>query len=272
MRRTRSVLRSPKKRIEDKARAKKLLVLCGCAVCAVLVAIPLVSRISYFKITKIVAAGNTTIDSEKIKGVVLEQLSGNWMWVFPKTNAYMVNANRLETQLRQSLPQLAAVSVTRNGMHELHVSVTEREPEALWCEENGGCFFVDVRGEVYAPAPAFSAGVYVRFRGGMNAAEPIIGSVIYPNSFAAILSLSSRLKELGATITDVSEATDGEYHLMLAQGGVIRISLQDSIETTYSRIHALLSDQHAVPDTKQFFDSIEYLDVRFGNKIFLKQK
>jgi len=113
--------------------------------------------------------------SENIKILAEENLSGNRWWIFPKKNTFIFSKKKLTVEILEKYKQVKNIVVKRVGFKMINISLSEREPVALWCDgENplfgesinvGNCYFVDNEGYIYSDAPFFQDHVYFELYG-----------------------------------------------------------------------------------------------------------
>ncbi len=119
--------------------------------------------------------GARSVDTEEIKKIVEENISGYHLWVFPKKNTLIFSKNKLRVEILDEYKQIKNVVIKRNGFKAITITIFEREPFALWCDgetplsgENvdaGNCYFVDCEGYIFASAPYFHDHVYFELYG-----------------------------------------------------------------------------------------------------------
>lgn len=226
-------------------------------------------------IATLIVSGANVVDEAEIKGIVREVIGGAYLWLFPKSNALLYPKHAVETALTRNLLRIKEAEARRDGFTGLAILVEEREPHALWCGENRlegavpACFFIDETGFIYAPAPDFTDDVYFRYYGPLVKSDPL-GQFYLPEEEYRRLSLFfASLEDYGVEARELAirDNTDYEFYL------------EDDIQVLFARqqdLSRVLENLLAVVDSEDFKAqdrfSIDYIDLRFGNKVYYKLK
>ena len=119
--------------------------------------------------------GAQSVDTEEVMKLAEENISGYYLWIFPKKNILIFPKNKLRVEILDKYKQIKNVVVRRDGFKVIVITISEREPFALWCDgeasagkeftDVGNCYFVDSEGYIYASAPYFHDHVYFELYG-----------------------------------------------------------------------------------------------------------
>lgn len=239
----------------------------------------IVMRLEVLQIRRVVIIGAQALSPVEIENFVRNELSGSYFKMVPRTNALFVRETSLEAEVRGAFPRLSSAELTRDGMHVIALTVTERGPYALWCgdivptvmeqTDLGGCYVLDDTGFIFAPAPQFMGAEMIRFWGPLEDPEPLGSQFIAGDEFRHVdafvrLLISDGLKVFGLLIVDESEM---ELYL---QNGTKVLLLRDTETFSDTRINliSLMNSPEYVEDEAQ--SGIEYVDARFGNRMYYK--
>lgn len=226
------------------------------------------SHASFMRVEQVVVRGAKTIASEKIEALVREELVGSYAYLFARSNVFMYPRKAIIKKVLSSSPVIKHVEVVAEDLHTLTVVVLERSPKALWC--SGVCYFMDEDGVVYEQAPEFSAPVYIAYEGKGQLGE-------LPRQYLSIeefRALSALVDALAQTQPDtpirrveVDEHDDVFVHF---EGDFVLIfSLGDKGGDIFERFGLARS---AEPVRNKKLSDLEYLDLRFGDKLYYKFK
>lgn len=258
-----------------KTRERRLKQALATLVLAFIIGLPIyIARTSRLLITSVEISGNSVTKSESIQEVASRNLSGNYLFIFPRSNTLLYPKDKIIRELHTSEPRLRDITITRTSLRSLKVEVTEREPVAEYCinTENPGaptdCYFIDGTATIFAPAPAFSGNVYLTYTHDEPYKEPIGKTVLLPNTFEATLEFVESLGDLGI-YPRVFVIKGDEYHLLLTNGTEILWNKVSELNDVRSNLEAFLKDG-SIRDEKDFLRRVLYLDLRFDNKIFYK--
>ncbi len=265
-------------------RRKSFFVACGLWVVLVASAVFLLSQLTYIhelSIQRVSIKGMKTVPEAELFAFVKPYLEGSYFHLFSKRNVSLVRTHVLEEALIAAYPRFERVNVSRRGFNVLGVTVRERDPFAVWCSAQEHCYYVDKAGLVYAPSPNFLSGVsFMRFGGGDVASTSPVGShVLTEENFSALNSFVDELSKYTLKTTRIEDA-DGTVTLTLwtderADTAPSSFSLLVTASSSYAQA---LNDFSVILDSPEFKKEIpslsllEYIDLRFDNKVFYKTK
>lgn len=238
-----------------------LIVLCV-AGCAYAVRLPAIT------ISTVNVTGTELVSADAVKSLAEQKLTGSYAYLIPRANAFFAPLPSIQKAIQNSFPPVASVSVSRQGLTAIDIALTERQPSALWCEgspsETGQCYLMDAEGYIFAISP--DSGGYVDYYGVFDG-NPI--GKTYLSDFAI---LNGTVEGIGTSVKltpkSVSvENGDEDVFLDFAEGGEVRfLRAADSQETIENVASVFGSD-----DFKSH-SSFQYVDFRFGDKVYVKYK
>lgn len=249
-------------------------------------------RMDFIKIQNIEIEGNVSIKTEDLKASVDKMISGNYFYLFPKNNILIFPKNSINTNLLEKFSRIDTlkVSVERNV---LKLTMTERKPQALWCgasfiQSVDPCFFIDSQGFVFAEAPQFDGSSYLKLYGPNpnnddasstdnvlpDGNQPIPAwQFISEKEYSGVQDFISKVKDLGLELSAVELSSSDTYKFQIKNNGLLLISRVSDLGNTLESLKAGLTNDvfWAKDKTNQNkFVQVEYIDMRFGNKIFYK--
>ena len=253
-------------------------------------------RLDAFKVQEISVTGNREISADDIRGVAEEYATGSVGFIFPKSNILLYPVSTVEASLNSKFPQLSEVLVTRTGLSAIHVQVLERQPRAMWCKSESlsddECFLIDEKGYIYskttpdvlAVTSSATSTPLIYFYGGVDdtasssLSSPIGATLRTTSHFLDILALvkniqDSKLDAFGVLIVD-----NHEFSVLLSDGAELLFSDARPLDESFANLKtALSSDAFKATSSKatsatSTSKGFEYIDTRFGNKVFFKMK
>lgn len=287
--RKRSVLNSPHleelKKKRRKATRNKTLAFVFLFL-AISVGLGYLLRWQKINIQSVQISGNGVLDTTAIEEVARENLAGNFLWFIPKTNFLLYPRGTIATALADKFKILKDISIGLEQDGVLNINVTEREAKYTWCgeelsleSEKNKCYFIESNGYVFDQAPYFSGDVYFKFYGKLEGEknEPI-GSYFLPDFFSKLVSLKDMMSRIGVKVSSLVVSSDGEVDLYLStitpppDAPKIIFKLNADFEKIVENLQTALSSEPLQADFKKKYSSLNYIDLRFGNKVYFKFK
>ena len=279
----RNVLNSPRLLKLKKGRRRVILVKILLSVFALLVifaGLVYISRVPFFNFKGVEITGNKAVDAENIKISIEKEIAGNYLKLFPKTNILFYPKNNIKKELFNQFKKLKDINFSIKDNKILEVSVTEREAKYLWCGENlvvgapsdEKCSFVDESGYVFDLAPYFSGNVYFKFFG------PLAGDYFFPDIFRKVLAFKDTLIHMGFKLVSLYILDNGDIKIFLSNsdktliGPYITLKADSDFQKVAENLQTALSTEPLQSNFKNKYSSLEYIDLRFGNKVVYKFK
>lgn len=230
-----------------------------------LIATSFVSRVSSLQISSVEVSGEQTIGKDDIVNATLESISGNKFFIFPKTNIFLVNESSLAAVLSREFPRVENINVEKNADGVIKIKIKEREAVASWCGEPG-CYLVDINGLLYSPVNnEFESFGKIVLRGVLEG-DPSMKYFQSREILASYLNAVSLLKQSNIETYSINVESRDKATIETSVGNIFidpeSVDLKESIE------NAILVVSNGVANSGQ--TKFEYIDVRFGNKVFYK--
>ncbi len=287
--RKRNVLNSPRLRQVKKKKRKifwlKVLffaLLAGC----VLSGIILLARWQKLNIQSVQVIGADGADASALKGAVEKEISGDYLLFLPKANIFIYPSGSIQKNLSDSFKMFKDISLKISTSGVLEVSVTPRKGAYLWCGDmfaNGGanpCYFMDDGGYIFEKAPYFSGSVYFKFYGKLarDESDPA-GENYLSGIFSKIISFKNTLDQMNIKPMALQGMDNGEMEFFLYSPNsssslppaVIFNSSSDFTKLA-ENLQTALSTEPLKSEYRKKYASLQYIDLRYGNKVYYKFK
>lgn len=226
------------------------------------------TRANAVTISEVTVLGGETISHDAIKVAVTGLLQGEYMGFIPRSFTWLYP----ETEIMEALtatPRVKDPVIERDGK-QLIVTLAEFEPVALWCDDTtaANCVFLDSNGYGFAAAPDLSGGAYTRY---VQVGQAASTSAVFTDvgDFALLQELVVGLEQVGwpAVAIEYDQARDA--FVQLSGGGELKVSLTQSPADTIANLQTIrAAEQYADLAPGNFV----YIDLRFGNKIFVSEQ
>lgn len=232
---------------------------------------------------------------QSLAQVALGALQGSYLGIIPYDSTFFFSAARIRADILASHPEIAAISIYRNGLNGLSVKVSDRIAIARWCGDSpvtmrpepiatssrqglaasttesfdiSKCLVFDANGFLYASGPETAFvnpfAVYEPLGGDLATTSLLIGKIL-PNAyrFPAAFDLARQLTTLGSPVATV-----------VFRGDEVDMYLKSGTRVTYvlgseGGAYTALTSAH---DSLDLADgSIDYVDLRFDGKVYVKR-
>jgi hypothetical protein len=274
-------LQSPKKKVARRELRHRRIILLAVGFALVVVGLVMLSRLDSLTIRSVEIADETVTTARELQTVADMVLDGNWLLLFPRRNSLLYPEETLKAAVIAAFPRVSDVTIKRPNAHTLVLSLSEREPYALWCEgsadegAHGVCYFLDHEGVVFARAPEFSGPSYFTYHGALSgtaSTTPMGGRFMEIGQFKQILEFLDVLGTFGDKPLSFSISKDGhDYEVGLTDGLRILFSPESDFTLTLENIRSTLASE-AIQDAAKQGKALDSIDVRFGNRVYYKVK
>lgn len=226
-------------------------------------------NMSFWQIKDIDVSGVEAVSPKDVEDIVDGEISGNIWFFIPKRNILATPIASIEESILSAFPKVKEVSVKRHSLSKLGISVTERKPFAIWCpgDQLTECQLMDADGFVFAQAGQFLQNTFIVFEDA-GTAKASGFQFIEPEKFGLIKTFLSGLRDLQLEPEKVT-INGSDISVNVSSRSKILFSIEGDIEKIFSNLQSVLSDA----DLSLMEDGIlqtEYIDLRFGNKVFYK--
>jgi cell division septal protein FtsQ len=250
-----------------------------------------ISRLGSLNINDIEIVGNKVIETPAIKTIAEQQISGKYLRLFPKTNLLIYPKNNIKNELQDKFKRLQNIQISVKNNNVLQISVSERASKYIWCVVDGPipaeslvldtgsqkCFYLDEDGFVIDEAPFFSGDVYFKFYGpsSLLISSPQ-GSYFSRQNFKQLISFSNILDSLGLKPVAIYIGDNGDIEVFISNGSSalmgprIMFSADSDFQNVAENLETALTTEPLASEFKNKFSALQYIDLRYGNKVYYK--
>ena len=227
------------------------------------------TRLPALSLNRVEVTGGITLDEGALRARVEDALEGSYLFLIPKRFLYTYPHDAL-VELIEHEPRSAGVTIERDGQM-LSVHVTEHIPVALWCAESEvheGCVFLSEGGEAFDQAPRLEGAVLHRYV--TEGRAPEAGVPFAPAAFLADTEAFAEALERqhGMRARSITRTADGDLRYRILGGGEIAVAADAPVDEVFANLDSVLGSAefaHLAPG------NFAYIDLRFGNKVFVKE-
>ncbi len=224
--------------------------------------------------------GAETVFPEEALKIAESSIAGKYFFLFPKNNALIYPRWAVKREILNGIKKVKAVETETNG-NTLSVKITERKPTYVWCPQGlpdekavllpkFQCYFLDQDGFSFSEAPRFSGPVFFEIyaTGTLANEDDFVG--VYPfkkSKFDNLMAFKNGLEAINLSPVRLIELKDRDYKFILKNRGAIFINDKNDLAVS---LRNLASAKKSLEDGGKAANSLEYIDLRFGNKVFFK--
>jgi hypothetical protein len=283
-----SLVTSP--RIEEIKRKKKkririAVLFYSVSFIVIFVGLAFASRIPKIRINNIEVNGTHIIDSADVIQNINNHISGRYIYMFDRNNAFIYPKSSIEKDLKDKFPRIESLSVSLRGFHTIVVDIGERTGAYLYCganipevsnEAGDNCYFINTSGEVFDKAPYFSGNVYFKFYIPIEGMEDPLNKIIMSKeTFQKVISFVDGLESLGLHAVSVVMSDPTQYAFYLDRKGntsspVIYFNKENNLDTIFANLASAMNKQEFKDEIMSKYDTLLYIDLRFNNKVLYK--
>ena len=261
-------------RVAKKKRNRRLVILAivVSVIAVILVGVYFLFRAPFLIIKDVSVLGTEVLDPLAVSQKTKENILGSYYFFIPKNSIIFYPKKVIEENLRISFPRIDTLDVNINN-NILNIVIKEKSSFALWCGAND-CYFIDSTGFIFAKAPEFSGNVYKVFTG-LIEEDPVNGALskqyLSSEMIASLKMVYDALEILGVNVSKINVLSLKETKLVSDNGVVFIVDITKISNETIENIQSVLfSDEFK--NKMPALNGIDYIDLRFGGKIFFKLK
>jgi len=264
--------------LKVKKRRMRAVITAGICVCALLTtyAVHVASYMTRFSYEHVAVTGGSA-QSAAVQAFVEKRLAESATGFISGRNIFLFRYESLGSEIVANFPQIKDATIARDTTlgNGLVVTLIERSAYALWCGASGNCYVVDDEGVVFAPGAGVSTSTlptpYI-FTGALSTSSVAMhdpyGGVFAGEHFVGIQTLLSDLKNTGVMPLGANLETDTDFQVPLREGYYLKASYGEDPENIAKNLSLVLNSD-ALKGKAML---LEYVDLRFGNRVYYKFK
>ncbi len=244
-----------------------VLFVCGGAV--------LVLRAPRLQIRDIAVSGVKTLDEQAVRDAIRVALAGARAYVLPRSSFFLVDTGAIASGLKRDFPRIRDIVVTKKFPDKFDVAITERQFWGVFCNSSQNssapaCAYIDPDGVAYEHAPEPQGKLIVSVRsdetGDIALGAPAVDTAL----MAEIRDLEEKIPaQTGIAIADfeLRARVPSEIRAIAADGFAMIFRREDDYSGTLRVLKRVLDGEIKGQQSR-----LDYIDLRFGNKVFYKLK
>jgi len=227
------------------------------------------SHIERFAIKDVSVSGAQEIPADALTAAVETGLEDNILKIFSRRNIFLYPRGAIEQSLSTLFPRIKDVELSRPALlaQAVVVTVQERQPFAKWCS-NDACFLLDEGGFIFAQSESGTPATSYVFYGGLVPDESPVGQFFLQGRFAGIVYFLDSLRGAEHEVKSFRVENEKDFSVTLGNGLVLLFPFDADLEAMLRNL-TLALEADAVRGRE---GELEYVDLRFGNRVYYKFK
>lgn len=259
----RPTLRKPAKSLNNKGRIKIFLIFF-----AIIYILWLLFFSASFNIKNSLITGLERVDQAEIMDQIEAEKAGREIGVLSENNIFMFNSSSFKNKILDKY-NFESLDIKKNYLkRELNIIIKERPCAFTWFE-NGNYYYIDTTGLIISEKNVIDiTRDYLLFE---NKGEPLINGnkvVISPFYLSKAQEIFDKSTDLGYNLNiERFYVTNNinALNIKILDGPEIIFNINDSINQQLDRLRVLKDEK-----LKNEFFKLEYVDLRFNDKIYYK--
>lgn len=223
-------------------------------------------RADFLQVKNFEITGGETVGQENIKKTAENFTTGTNFFLIPKSNIIFLNKGELANALLSKYGRIDKVYINKNILSDnLFLSIVERNADFLWCSVTDQCYFMDKSGLIFEKTADASGKIIFR---GVLEGNPLMKYFATAEEIKNYLSLVDIFKNNGFNVSSINIESADKGVAGTDIGDVIFNPGEADLSITAQNVVLLVNEIKSKTPSIRF----NYIDARFGNKIFYKLK
>lgn len=239
-------------------------------------------RMSAFQIHTISVSGTNSVSVENIQKETESVIDGSYGFgLVPYRFLLAVPAQKIADRMRESFPLVADITVKKVFPDELDIAIRERELFGILCNDRAvkneslakdeafECSYLDTEGIAYQRSPVSSGFLITRISTDASS-TPVGAQAIERATMDRMIFLRKELPAIiGSSVTtfEFMFAIPHEIRAVAGAGFSLIFKRDDDFENVLRVLKAVLEKEIGSKRKR-----LDYIDLRYGNKVFYKYK
>jgi hypothetical protein len=237
-----------------------------------------IMRADFLQVKNFEIIGTESILSKNIKNIALNFISGNKFFVIPKSNIFLLDKDKLAAAMLADFGRMEKVGIKKQFLsRSVKLAVEERQADYLWCSKTDECFFMTKEGLIFEKA-GYSGSDFLTssaswaepknkmiFWGNLEG-DPIMKNFASPDAMQNYLKLVEAFRISKFEIVSI-KIESGDKAVAKSNIGDIIFNPEEADLSLIAQNAILLINEIRAKNSSVWFN---YIDTRFGNKMFYK--
>ncbi len=213
---------------------------------------------------------NLEVINEKIEQI----LSKKTFFLLSNKNIFLIPKAKIREAIIQSDYAVKDVSLKVSNFDLLEINISEHSAVAKWCgqdfqKERSECYLLNEEGQIFIQEKALDKKKAPKFFSQLEE-ENILGyQYLSREIFENVITFSKYLPEFDIHVKHIEIKNNETFLIKSMEGPILMISYQNSAEETLNNLKTVIETEEI---NQAQLANLEYIDLRFGNKVYYKIK
>lgn len=256
---------------ERKRRKKKIRIIIGSIFSVVLI----IGVVFWFNhesmmIDEIVISDNEFINNDDLREDINEILNKKYIGIFPKKNFLILPKKKIKTFVFENNLSAREVRIKRR-VNKIEVNITEHVAVSKWCGLDFNvpdvCYLINDQSLIFTQEKILQPKEVIKLYGLLNS-ENILGEkYLSMEVYDTVIAFVNNLEQL-EIIPEFVDTTDQEtFAVYTERGPYLLIKKNDDPNEVLNNLKTVIETEEL---NAAQFKNLEYIDLRFGNKVYYK--
>jgi cell division septal protein FtsQ len=221
------------------------------------------------RIKEIVISGHKYSEKEEIISIAQNILNQNYFFILNKSNLFFYPRNQIITEIKNQNVIIREIKTEIVDWDNLNIEIVEHDPVAFYCISTSDCYLININGLVFDKELIIPENL-VQVAGLLNEGENLIGQ--YYSDYHVlnrIVYFFKILKENNFKPLKISSEDNETFSIYLENGPILLIEENLDSEKVITNLKTVI-EKDGINQIQ--FANLEYMDLRFGNKVYYKIK
>lgn len=209
-----------------------------------------------WKVTNIEIVNAKHTDPELLKTDIYNMSQKKKLLIIPNDHILFLSKKKIINHILETYPSVESVEVTKNKERIITISIKDRKATGVWCD--GNCYFFDNEGILFKKSFDYTGAIFTKWE--VASSTPLN---FYDKALCIDICIDKRFVEFLSQNKIMKATISGDDLRMVTEYGFY-IKALNNASTTIKNM-SLFNAQY-----KEDLKALQYVDVRFGDKIFYR--
>jgi cell division septal protein FtsQ len=221
-------------------------------------------RADFLQVKNWQVVGAGAIPQESIKNTASNFILGDYLFIIPKSNILFLNEGKLSSVLLSQFGRLQKAEVSKNYFSgDIIIKILERQADFLWCSETQ-CFFMTKDGFVFEQTESSTTDKIIFY--GLLTGNPLMKNFATAAKMKNYVIFIGVLKDAGFDVSSINIESLDRATASSNMGDIIFNPEETNLTAVAQNVILIINNTLTKKPSARF----DYIDARFGNKVYYK--